>query len=415
MMVLSAPSPDAASASALAATAFETVSLEALAVWLDAKLLGDASLPVGAIVHPRLAQQPSDMIYAPEAPALEALRLGPSRVALVDASVTIPEDLLEQGYGFLLSARSRYALALLTQRFDKPAAVAGNVPKAGGVHATAVVDPSATLHPSVRIGPYCVVGANTTIAAHTVLHAHCVVGADCHIAEHGVLHAGVRLGDRVTLGRRVIIQFNACIGSDGFSYVTPEVSRHEAAKQSGELVSEANPALESNPIERINSLGTVVLEDGVEVGACSCIDRGTLAETRIKAGTKLDNLVQVGHNNQVGRDCLIVSQVGLAGSCKVGDRVVIAGQAGLADHITIGDDAIIMAKSGVMNTVAPKEVVGGLPALPRRQALEQLAHISRLKGLYQDMKALKKQVASLEAELSALTDKDSDAETGSEG
>jgi UDP-3-O-[3-hydroxymyristoyl] glucosamine N-acyltransferase len=148
---------------------------------------------------------------------------------------------------------------------------------------------------------------------------------------------------------------------------------------------------------RINSLGTVVLEDDVEVGAGTTIDRATLGETRIGRGTKLDNQVMIGHNNTVGENCLIVSQVGLAGSCKIGNRVVIAGQAGLADHLTVGDDAIITAKAGVMNDVPAKEVVAGLPALPRRQTMTNLIYINKLKDMVGDIKSLKKRLEQLEA------------------
>ncbi len=171
------------------------------------------------------------------------------------------------------------------------------------------------------------------------------VGAEVTIGDHTLLHAGVRIGDRCEIGSRVIIQPNVTIGGDGFAFVTPEPGSVESVRKTGEVRSF------NNEIIRINSLGNVVIEDDVEIGAGTCIDRGTLGETRIGRGTKLDNLIQVGHNATIGSNCLIVSQVGLGGSSKVGNRVVIGGQSGLPDHVTVGDDAVVHARSGITGHV----------------------------------------------------------------
>jgi UDP-3-O-[3-hydroxymyristoyl] glucosamine N-acyltransferase len=347
-----------------------------------------ASLLVERLVHPRLANSVTDLVYVSTPEALQALEADRAKAAVIDAAIAIPETLLAKGCGFLVVQRPRYALAKLSQRFDKPAFITQ------GIHPTAEVHPTATLAEDVTLGAYVLIGANSKLGKGCVLHAHVSVGADVTLDEQCLLHAGVRIGDRVSLGKRVIIQPNACIGSDGYSYVTPEASNHEQAKQGSTIA-----VNEEQRIERINSLGTVVLEDDVEVGACTCIDRGTLAETRIGRGTKIDNLTQIGHNNTVGQNCLIVSQVGLAGSCKIGNRVVLAGQVGVGDHITIGDDAVILAKSGVMNKVEPKAILGGSPAMPRRQILEQLAYMGKMKDLHKDVKELKKQLAALQAQL----------------
>jgi len=216
------------------------------------------------------------------------------------------------------------------------------------------------------------------------------------MGERCLLHSGVRLGERVILGKRVIIHHNASIGADGFSYVTPEPGSVESAKASGGKVTGQN-----TEIFKINSIGTVVLEDDVEVGACATIDRSNLGATLIKKGTKIDNLVMIGHNNVVGENCLIVSQVGISGSCEIGNRVVIAGQAGLADHLKVGDDAIVMAKSGVMRDIEPKEVVVGIPALPRRETLQNVLYMGKLRELFQEVKSLKKRLAELEADAEA--------------
>jgi UDP-3-O-[3-hydroxymyristoyl] glucosamine N-acyltransferase len=180
------------------------------------------------------------------------------------------------------------------------------------------------------------------------------------------------------------------IGSDGFSYVTAKESRHEkhAAKDSTSVASEG--------VMRINSLGYVVLEDDVEVGACTCIDKGTLAETRIAKGTKLDNLVQIGHNNTIGQNCLIVSQVGISGSCTIGNGVVIAGQTGLADHLQVGDNAVIMARSGVMRDVEANATLLGAPALPHREAMANMAQLVRLREIAKEVKQALKRLEALE-------------------
>jgi UDP-3-O-[3-hydroxymyristoyl] glucosamine N-acyltransferase len=196
----------------------------------------------------------------------------------------------------------------------------------------------------------------------------------------------------VMVGNRVTIHHNASIGADGFSYVTPEPGSIESAKTSGGKVTAQN-----SQIFKINSIGTVVIEDDVEIGACTTIDRSNLGATLIKRGTKVDNLVMIGHNNVIGENCMIVSQVGISGSCEIGNRVVIAGQAGLADHLKIGDDAIIMAKSGVMRDIESKEVVVGIPALPRRETLQNVMYTGKLREMFQELKALRKKVEDMEA------------------
>ena len=157
------------------------------------------------------------------------------------------------------------------------------------------------------------------IGDHSRLVSHVSVGAEVEIGENTLLHAGVCIGDRCQIGSRVIIQPNATIGGDGFAYVTPEPGSLESARATGEVKSF------NNELVRINSIGNVVIEDNVEIGAGTCVDRGTLGETRVGRGTKLDNLVQVGHNVTIGTNCLIIAQVGLAGSSKVGHRAVIGG------------------------------------------------------------------------------------------
>lgn len=354
-----------------------------------AEVHGNGALQVSDLAHPRMITAESEMVLILEAPALELIQQSPIKVkaAVVAKDIEVPQGLLE---GYIAVERPRLALATLLAIFEKP------LHAYSGIHPTAVIEASAQVHPSVSVGAFAYVGENAVIGADSVLMPHVTVGADVKMGERCLLHSGVRLGERVILGKRVIIHHNASIGADGFSYVTPEPGSVESAKASGGKVTGQN-----TEIFKINSIGTVVLEDDVEVGACATIDRSNLGATLIKKGTKIDNLVMIGHNNVVGENCLIVSQVGISGSCEIGNRVVIAGQAGLADHLKVGDDAIVMAKSGVMRDIEPKEVVVGIPALPRRETLQNVLYMGKLRELFQEVKSLKKRLAELEADAEA--------------
>lgn len=237
-----------------------------------------------------------------------------------------------------------------------------------GIHPTAVVHPEAEIAENVSIGANVVVSRGAKIASGTKLLPNCYIGRDVKIGENCFFHAGCHIGDDVQIGNRVILQQGCSIGADGFSFVTENPDNIEKAKQSGEI-KEANT---KQKIYKIPSIGSVVIEDDVEIGANSAIDRGTIENTVIGASTKIDNLVQIGHNCKIGKACMIVSQVGIAGSCVIGDRVVIAGQAGLADHLNIGADSIIMAQAGVSKSFPERSIIIGAPAVPRKDFIKQM-------------------------------------------
>ena len=229
-----------------------------------------------------------------------------------------------------------------------------------GIHPTAIIAETATVGPGAHIGPYVVVmdhariGADAVLLAHVVIYPHAQVGRNLLAHAHAVVREHCQLGDNVTL------QNGAIIGSDGFGF---------AKNPTQALGSRWYKILQSGP---------AILEDAVEVQANACIDRASIGETRIQAGAKIDNLVQVGHGSNVGRDTLLCSQVGLAGSTTVGDNVILAGQVGVAGHCTIGDGAVATAQSGIPGDVAPGKVVSGYPAVENRRWLRSVALIQRL-------------------------------------
>lgn len=360
-------------------------TLGEIASYVGGELCGDASVPIERIVHPAMVQSNSDL----------ALVLSPSAASFLASgkisNAVLPLE-IEQcpTPNRIVVKRPRLVLAKLLELFERPVHVSP------GVHPTAAIDSSATIGQNVSIGPFCWVGPGTIIGKNSRLVAHISIGAEVTIGENALLHPGVSIGDRCQIGNRVIIQPNAAIGGDGFAYVTPESGSIESARATGEI---HNFNIE---LVRINSIGKVVIEDDVEIGAGTCIDRGTLGETRVGQGSKLDNLVQVGHNVTIGTNCLIVGQVGLGGSSKVGHRVVVGGQAGLPDHLTIGDDALVQAQAGITHHVPPRSIVIGTPAEPKLRFLEQQVQIRRLPKIARELKELKRQVADLTEKLNSL-------------
>jgi UDP-3-O-[3-hydroxymyristoyl] glucosamine N-acyltransferase len=357
-------------------------TLGEIADFIGGAVRGDASICVTRIVQPAIAQGDSDLAFVlspKEASVLESRRIVNAVVPAGIEGLSTPNQ--------IVVSRPRLVLAKLTQLFERPVHVAP------GIHPSAVIDPTANVGENACIGPFCWVGPNCTIGNACRLVCSVSVGADVTIGDHTLLHAGVRIGDRCEIGSRVIIQPNVTIGGDGFAFVTPEPGSVESVRKTGEVRSF------NKEIIRINSLGNVVIEDDVEVGAGTCIDRGTLGETRIGRGTKLDNLIQVGHNATVGSNCLIVSQVGLGGSSKVGNRVVIGGQSGLPDHVVVGDDVVVHARSGITGHVPDRAAMMGIPALPLREFMEREVKMRRLPNLIKD---LKQQMESIVEKLNSL-------------
>lgn len=248
-----------------------------------------------------------------------------------------------------------------------------------GIHPGATVDSTAQIDPTAHVGPGCVVAAGVKIGARSVLEGGNHVGRDCVLGDDTRLFPHVVLYPRTQVGHRVAIHAGTVIGSDGYGYVFDQ-GRHRKMLQ----------------------VGHVIIEDDVEIGANTAIDRGALGPTIIGAGTKIDNLVHVAHNVVMGKHCLVMGQVGFAGSTKLGDYCVIASQSGIAGHLKLGPQATVGAKSGVMRDVGPKETVLGMPAMPDKQAKRQWIAVQRLPEMMLQIRALEKQVAELKAAMTSV-------------
>jgi UDP-3-O-[3-hydroxymyristoyl] glucosamine N-acyltransferase len=242
------------------------------------------------------------------------------------------------------------------------------------IHAAAVIDPSAQIGEGVWIGAGAVVGRNARIGAGVRIHPNATIYDDAHVGAASVIHAGVSIREGSRLGERVVVHNNAVIGSDGFGYAKDEESRWL----------------------KIPQTGIVVIEDDVEIGAGTTIDRASVGETRIARGAKIDNMVQIGHSCTVGEDALVCAQAGLAGSSHVGRRVILAGQVGVAGHLTIGDDAVLTAKSATSHNVEPGKMISGIPAFDNREWLRSTAAFRRLGEMQRTIRTLEARLAELE-------------------
>ncbi len=292
-----------------------------------------------------------------------------------------------QAYGLqaaVFVARPRVAMAGLSRMFDPGPEIAP------GIHPSAVVDPSARIGDGAAIGPFVVIGRGVVIGARARIGSHSSVAEEAVLGEDALIGAGVRIGARVKIGDRVILHAGAVLGSDGFSFVTPEKSGVEQVR---ETLGDRKDA-KSQSWTRIHSLGSVQIGDDVEIGANCAIDRGTIADTVIGRGTKLDNLVHIGHNVQVGEDTLLCGQVGIAGSARIGSRVVLGGQCGVSDNIFVGDDVIAGGATKIFTNAPAGRVLMGSPAMKMDSHVEIYKALRRLPRLAATVAKLQKSVSN---------------------
>jgi UDP-3-O-[3-hydroxymyristoyl] glucosamine N-acyltransferase len=297
------------------------------------------------------------------------------RVATTTASaIYLAEDVKAERDISVLRAKDPYLAYTRALRLFHP-----DKPISPFIHASAVIDPSAHIAKDVQIGACVVIGRNVEIASGVSIFPNVTIYEDVSIGRDSVIHSGVAIRERTVIGERVVIYNNAVIGCDGFGYAKDE-ERHWL---------------------KIPQAGRVVLEDDVEVGAGTTIDRASTGESRIGRGSKLDNLVQIGHSCTIGEDSLLCAQVGLAGSSHIGSRVILAGQAGVAGHLTIGDDVVLTAKSATSHDIPQGKVISGIPAFDNRDWLRSVAAFRRLGEMQRTVRELERRIKELEEKKSS--------------
>ena len=360
------------------------LTIGTLAEALEARSWGDLSLPVTGAAEPAntgpVGSDGGVIAMAMSPKYAEALKPGGMAI--------LAEGMDPEAYGLkaaIFAPRPRLAMAGLTRAFDPGPAIAQ------GIHPSSVIDPTAQIGDGAAIGPFVSIGAKAVIGAGARIASHVSIGAGARIGSDAMILEGARIGHGVTAGDRLIMQPNAVIGGDGFSFVTPEESGIEEIRRT----LGTREGVRQQHWTRIHSLGGVEIGDDVEIGANATIDRGTIRATRIGSGTKIDNLVQIGHNVVVGSDCLLCGLVGVAGSCRIGDRVVLAGQVGVSDNTEIGDDVIAGGATKIFTRVPAGRVILGNPAVKMETQMEIQKAMRRLPRFAQQLAKLQETVTRL--------------------
>lgn len=356
-----------------------THTIRDIAQAIGAEAAGDLELTVSGAAEPALARADQlalamDPKYAP------GLAKGQARVAMLWPGADWQAMGLQAA---IFAPRGRLAMAGLSRMLDAGPAIAR------GIHPMTVIDPSAEIGEGAAIGPFVTIGARVRLGAGARVASHVSIAEGAVIGADALICQGAKIGARVVIGDRFICQPGAVIGADGFSFVTPEKSGVEEIRQTLGQREE----IRAQSWTRIHSLGAVAIGDDVEIGANATIDRGTIRDTVIGSGTKLDNLVHVGHNVQVGRDCLLCGQVGIAGSSRIGDRVVLAGQCGVNDNIFVGDDVICGGGTKIFTNAPAGRVLLGYPAVKMETHLEMQKALRRLPRLAARVAEMEKVIA----------------------
>lgn len=351
-----------------------------IAAALGAEACGNEDLSIAAVAEPACAG-PDDLALAIDPTYAEGLAKGRARAAMLWPGADWQALGLQAA---IIAPRPRYAMSGLTAMLDAGQGFGD------GIHPTAVVDPEAQLGTGVSVGPLAIISAGAQIGAGSVIGPQCFIGQGARLGDFCFLREQVSIGARVQIGDRFIAQPGVRIGGDGFSFVTPEKSTVENVR---ETLGDQGDAQADQHWARIHSLGAVHIGDDVEIGANSCVDCGTVRDTRIGSGCKIDNLAQIGHNVVIGDHCLICAQVGIAGSSRVGDYVVLGGQTGISDNVFVGDRAITGGATKVLANVPAGRVMLGYPAMKMDTHIETYKALRRLPRLLRDVAGLKKSVS----------------------
>lgn len=338
-----------------------TITASEIAKHLGGEVVGDGSTQFTGIAPAEVARA-GDLTFA------ETAAYFATAEASNASGVLVSEPFASATKVLIRVPHARIAMARVLPLFFPPE------PHSPGAHSTALIDPSAMVDPTAHVGPHCIIGPRAKVGPRSVLMGGNFLGPDCQLGEDVCLFPNVVLYQKTHVGNRVTIHAGSVIGSDGFGYVLDQ-GRHR----------------------KILHLGNVIIRDDVEIGSNVSIDRGAIASTVIGEGTKIDNLVHVAHNVQMGKHCLVMGQVGFAGSTRLGDYVVIASQSGIADHLKLGNQAVVGAKSGVMRDVPDGGRVLGIPAAPDKQAKRQMIAMQHLPDVLHRLRELEQQVKQLTA------------------
>lgn len=336
------------------------MTLQELAEGLDCRLEGNGWIEITGIATLEDAQ-PGDLTFFTNPKYATAL-------ARTRASAVIAGDQASAPCAILRTNEPYYTFARAMELFVDP----WRPPP--GAHQLALVAAGATVAADASIGAYACIAEGARIGARTIVHPHVTIGRFAEVGDDCVIHAHTSIRERVRIGHRVTIQDGVVIGADGYGFARRQDGTHY----------------------KIPQVGGVVIEDDVEIGANTTVDRPAVGETRIAAGTKIDNLVQIAHGVRIGRNVLLAAQVGVAGSSVVEDQVTLAGQVGVAGHITIGRGTVATAQTGIPNSVDPGSFISGYPAIPNRDWLKASALFRKLPELRKLVSDLEHRIAELE-------------------
>ena len=336
------------------------MTLQEIADRLGGTVQGDGSIEITGVNGVELAQ-PGEITFISNKKFTEQLKNS-------KASAVIVQQALDTDLPQMIHPGPAVAFAKLLAEFHPEPR-----PKPG-IHDQAVIAEGVQLGKDVTIGPFVSIGPDVVIGDHTVLHPGVVVHEGVRIGNNATLFPQVTVYRNTILGNHVILHAGVVIGADGFGYTPDEKGRHV----------------------KINQIGRVVIEDHVEVGVNSCIDRAAFGETLIHEGTKIDNLVTIAHNCEIGHHSIIVAQVGIAGTCKTGHHVILAGQVGLADHVTIGSQVVVAAQSGVNKDLLEPGFYGGSPAISAMTWKRYAATLPKLPELSRKIRDLEKRLKAIE-------------------
>ncbi len=337
-----------------------------IAKLINAEIVGDGDVTITGVASLDEAKE-GDLAF------LEDLSLLPLGEQSRAAALIVPPQVRSARKPLIVTEDPKLAFSQVLELF-KPEP---SIPK--GVHDTAILGRNVRLGADVAIGPYVVIEDNVRIGDRVVIYPFAFIGRDTEIGDDTIIYPHVFIGERTTIGRRCIIHAGASIGADGFGFLQTEHGH-----------------------KKIPQIGIVILEDDVEVGANSTIDRATVSVTRIGRGTKIDDQVHVAHNCVIGENCLLCGQVGIAGSARIGNNVVMGGQAGVSDHVTIADNVTLAAQAGVFGDITEPGVYSGYPARPHSQQLRALALVQKLPQMHQQLRQLQRQMEEIKKALEEL-------------